>query len=45
MKTGIDEVTDLLAPFSMDLGELDGHVTQIRHFLPLEPIQVGLQGG
>lgn len=29
----------------MDLSELDCHVPQIRHLLPLEPVQVGLQGG
>jgi hypothetical protein len=44
MKTGFDKVTDLLAPFPMDLSELDSHVTQIRHFLSLEPVEVGLQG-
>jgi hypothetical protein len=27
----------------MDFSELDGHVTKIRHLLPLEPVQIGLQ--
>jgi hypothetical protein len=45
MMTGMYKMTDLLAPFTMDLGELDSHVSQICYLLPLEPVKVGLQGG
>lgn len=32
----------LLAPIPMSLGERDGHVSQVGHFLPLKSVKVAL---
>lgn len=37
------KITDLFAPVPMYLRQIDGHFPKISDFLPLEPVQVGLQ--